>query len=410
MLDIHTRRVLLTVSLPTLCLVLAYAFNQEVYQFVLPIYSSLPYVPFLLLVAGLVLAWGYHNGRELHLLLCIAVIYWAVRYFIWNPNLPVSQQSLLFASLCIGLPLAFLLHAVLPERGVWRWHMLRRLGLTLLPLGAITLLVYRSNPALSSLLFSELWTNPWPGTLSLPQPGLLAFGVVILVLGIQLVLHPGVLRAGVLMSLITLAIALNSIAQPSMMMVYISIAAAAILLGMLLNSYNLAYLDELTNLPSRRALKQHMMGLHKRYSIAMLDLDFFKKLNDRYGHDVGDQALRMVATQLARVGGGGKAYRYGGEEFTIVFNNKDAREALIHVDALRERIAKNPFIIRSRKRPRSKPEIPQRSGKLQKVSVTISAGIAEHTEQHESVNDVFKSADKALYTAKRAGRNRVHAI
>jgi diguanylate cyclase (GGDEF)-like protein len=219
-----------------------------------------------------------------------------------------------------------------------------------------------------------------------------------------------VLRSGNLMGLFGVMLALNHVGTPSMAMVYFSIASGAILLSVILNSYNLAYLDELTELPSRRALKQQLMAMGKRYSIAMIDIDHFKQFNDRFGHDIGDQALRKVAKHLRQVTGGGKVYRFGGEEFTIVFSNKEAHEVLVHVDALREAIENNPFYVRSKRRPRTRPEEPVKPDKIRKVKITISAGIAQRAEQHTDPFEVIKSADKALYTAKRAGRNRVHAI
>ena len=65
-----------------------------------------------------------------------------------------------------------------------------------------------------------------------------------------------------------------------------------------------------------------MMGRH--YTLAMIDVDHFKKFNDTYGHDVGDLVLKMVAHQISQVNGGGKAYRYGGEEFTTVLYRRDS--------------------------------------------------------------------------------------
>lgn len=84
----------------------------------------------------------------------------------------------------------------------------------------------------------------------------------------------------------------------------------------------MAYQDELTSLPGRRALKEYLLKLGSEYTIAMFDIDHFKKFNDTHGHDVGDQVLRMVASKLATVSGRGKSFRYGGEEFTLVFSEK----------------------------------------------------------------------------------------
>src|SRR5688500_20279314 len=82
-------------------------------------------------------------------------------------------------------------------------------------------------------------------------------------------------------------------------------------------SYLMAYQDGLTGLPARRALTEALHQMNGKFTIAMVDVDHFKKLNDRYGHDVGDQVLRMLASRLAKVSNGGRAFRYGGEEFEI---------------------------------------------------------------------------------------------
>jgi len=110
--------------------------------------------------------------------------------------------------------------------------------------------------------------------------------------------------------------------------------------------------------------------------------------------------LRMVAGQLARVTGGGKAYRYGGEEFTILFPKGVAKEVESHLDDLRQRIAKTDFHIRTGKRAPKKKNTRRGS-----VNVTVSIGVAERSDGAQSPMEVVKQADKALYKAKGAGRN-----
>jgi diguanylate cyclase (GGDEF)-like protein len=140
----------------------------------------------------------------------------------------------------------------------------------------------------------------------------------------------------------------------------------------------------------------------------MVDIDHFKNFNDQYGHDVGDQVLRMVASKILRVSGGGKSFRFGGEEFTIVFPGKTANESRLHVENLRKTIGTHLFVIRSTKRPMNKPtdlENAPRSGK--KVKITVSIGVAERDENLSEPDDVLKAADEALLRAKKAGRDRV---
>jgi diguanylate cyclase (GGDEF)-like protein len=142
----------------------------------------------------------------------------------------------------------------------------------------------------------------------------------------------------------------------------------------------------------------------------MVDIDHFKRFNDRYGHEVGDQVLRMVASRLERVSGGGKAYRYGGEEFAVVFPGQSAADVMPHLESLRRAVEATCFVLRGRDRPRKKPAQPKRpSGPRNAVLVTVSIGVADRGEKRRRRGDVIKAADKALYRAKNAGRNQVKA-
>ena len=167
--------------------------------------------------------------------------------------------------------------------------------------------------------------------------------------------------------------------------------------------YAMAYLDELTGLPGRRALREEVLKLGDYYSIAMLDIDYFKKFNDKFGHDVGDQALKMVASMIDRVKGGAKAYRYGGEEFTILFPGKSSKEAYPFLEELRDSIASRPIIIRNNKRDKKKAGKNIKSG--EEVRITVSIGLAEKTNKEKNPLEVIKKADQELYKAKRKGRN-----
>lgn len=185
-----------------------------------------------------------------------------------------------------------------------------------------------------------------------------------------------------------------------------------VILAILIESHDMAYRDELTQLPSRRALNQSLLSLGRRYTIAMLDIDHFKKFNDKHGHDIGDEVLKMVASKIAHVTGGGKPYRYGGEEFTIVFSWKSKQQVEAHLESLRGDIETYKMVIRQNDRKIDKAADKQsriRRGKddskYQSLSVTISIGYAERTPEDKVPEDVVKAADQALYRAKEQGRN-----
>lgn len=181
------------------------------------------------------------------------------------------------------------------------------------------------------------------------------------------------------------------------------------------DSYNMAYKDELTGLPHRRALNEQMLTLGNRYALAMVDVDHFKKFNDTHGHDVGDQVLQMVGARIRQVGGGGKAYRYGGEEFSVVFPRLSKSDAFYYLDEVRKAIENYEMVIREK--PREDPSEEKTAQKHRqrgsfrhaekKVSVTVSIGVADHVDDGPDSDEVLKAADKALYSAKKKGRNQV---
>lgn len=210
---------------------------------------------------------------------------------------------------------------------------------------------------------------------------------------------------------VALSIGMAAGSLPGTTLARFHIGAAGLLLTLAIveTSYGLAFRDELTGLPTRRALKQLFDSVGGRYTVAMIDVDHFKKFNDRHGHDVGDQVLKMVASRLREVSDGGKAFRYGGEEFTVVFPGKSRDEALAPLEELRERIQTSRFVVRRVGRPRSKPKRGAKKSKRapRQLSVTVSIGLAERTEKAPDPESVIKASDKALYRAKKAGRNRV---
>jgi diguanylate cyclase (GGDEF)-like protein len=189
-------------------------------------------------------------------------------------------------------------------------------------------------------------------------------------------------------------------------------AALCLVWGLLRSSHAMAYRDELTGIPGRRALNERLKVLSSNFCIAMLDIDHFKRFNDTYGHDVGDEVLKLVASRIRRIGGGGTAYRYGGEEFCIVFPRRGLDESLGCLERVREEIANYNMSLRDRNlRPVRMKEGTRKRGATRlgsdQVSVTISAGIATRTAEQPDVETVIAAADKKLYQAKKAGRNRV---
>jgi diguanylate cyclase (GGDEF)-like protein len=184
----------------------------------------------------------------------------------------------------------------------------------------------------------------------------------------------------------------------------------AILLHAIFRAYwHRVYVDELTNISNRRALDEHLAHMTGEYAIAMMDIDHFKAFNDNYGHDEGDNVLRLVGSLLSQELGN-KVYRYGGEEFCAVFNDVNGEDAYMFVNKVRRKLEERDFYIRkpnSKRLHTSSSDRKRRKTIGKKVQITISIGLASPNKRAKTAEDVIKLADKALYEAKRKGRNRV---
>jgi two-component system cell cycle response regulator len=165
-------------------------------------------------------------------------------------------------------------------------------------------------------------------------------------------------------------------------------------------SIEMAITDALTGLFNRRYMESHLAALieqatarGKPLSLLVIDIDYFKSINDSHGHDGGDDVLREFAIRVRKsIRGIDLACRYGGEEFVIVMPETDMAVGTMVAERLRRRIATEPFPIQQGTRT---------------VDVTISIGIAALGGSGDSAAGLLKRADQALYRAKRDGRNRV---
>lgn len=182
------------------------------------------------------------------------------------------------------------------------------------------------------------------------------------------------------------------------------IASFIAIVALVHDAYRMAYVDTLTGILGRRALEEHLSRLGSSYTIAMVDIDHFKKFNDTFGHDVGDDVLKLIASMLKGVKNKGKAFRYGGEEFTIVFKSTKRDTCMLALEEIREQIFKRGFVVRTKERPEKAPKknTPIRAPKKERLSVSM--GVASAL-RGKTPHEIIKLADGALYKAKESGRN-----
>jgi diguanylate cyclase (GGDEF)-like protein len=398
--------------LPSLVLLLAglaAAYVKDLSVFFTSLFNVLPT---LVLLLGGAYCGVYRRQRELFLMITVYIAYFLLDtqtdYFRDNGKVR-EDAAVVFHLVCLLLPLLFGVFAAWEERTHLVQDMIARLAV-LIAVGAVALGLEQSYPvAVQSWLAEIRWPALHGAWMSLIQLSyvtfLIAFGLLIM----QYLNKPRPLHAAQLVGLLGLFWALpKTFILPFTLNIMCSQVMLMIAAAVAHEAYQMAFRDELTGLPGRRALNERMQRLGRNYVLAMGDVDHFKKFNDTHGHDVGDQVLRLVASKLSKItSGGGKAYRYGGEEFAIVFAGKTLEECLPHLEVIRESIANYEILLRNPDRPQDDQQGRQRRGAVQanSVSVTVSIGVAERQPEHRTPEEVLKSADQALYAAKGAGRN-----
>ncbi len=222
--------------------------------------------------------------------------------------------------------------------------------------------------------------------------------------------EPRPLDIGIAAALVAFFVGCEFSRAPLAFGAFMSAAGVILLAAVLQESHRLAFRDELTNLPSRRALEERLSGLGPTYAIGMIDVDNFKLFNDAHGHHIGDQVLKLVAARLAAIEGGGTSYRYGGEEFCVLFSDRTLEQALPHLERLRKDIEDYRMAVRGGDRPKERvtgSRLRATRAPEKTLSVTVSIGAAERDDTLIRPALVIRAADEALYRAKRAGRNRV---
>ncbi|MFL5605057.1 MAG: diguanylate cyclase [Gemmatimonadaceae bacterium] len=370
--------------------------------------------PLVVLAAGALLAWRFQRGR---LLLALLGFILADRAMLWLVPLGSTAPyagPVIVRTVAMLLPGSLALLAFIGERGVLSDAGARRLAVLLgqvvvvLAIWLLTAAYPESMAHAFDLSFLPPNALAW---LPLGQPATLVAVVAIAALVARTRWQPDGENRGFLWAAIGCVIAASAGPAGGRATLHLATAGLVLVVATLERVYAMAYHDELTGLPARRALNDALMRVGGTYTVAMVDVDHFKKFNDTHGHDVGDQVLRTVAGRLARVDGGGRAFRYGGEEFAVLFAGKTAEESAPHLETLRSAVAGATFTLRGPDRPKRKPRNPRaRNGtRAGQLAVTVSIGAAQ-ARGSALPDQVVKAADKALYRAKESGRNRVVTV
>jgi diguanylate cyclase (GGDEF)-like protein len=364
---------------------------------------------YLFCLVAVLMAYQFNRCRMMLAAFGVAVFYWAVqRYLQVSLSQPTAWQGYLAISLALPVLAFYLL--LLPERGIVNFYG-AVFTLAFILLGLICIQLGPWLPEVSEAAQSYYAPHPVDGYV-LSFGATLLVGLVALVGIVLLCVRNEEVEAALMGTFCSLYLALALLHVEHISVVMCTAAALCLAWGLLRSSHAMAYRDELTGLPGRRALNERLKMLGGSFAIAMLDVDHFKRFNDTYGHNVGDEVLKLVASRMRRVKGGGTAYRYGGEEFCIVFPRRGIQDSIESLERVREEIAAYNMSIRDLNlRPERSKDGTRKRGATRlggnQVSVTISVGLAARSAKLPDAEAVIAAADKKLYQAKKAGRNRL---
>ncbi len=374
---------LLIPSIISLLFVIVIWYTQEIPK---AIFSLVPYLFYAISILVLWVSWHFNRNKFIFIMIPLICMHLGFDYF------SAANATQLFMLSSLLIPVHFLVFLVLKERGLFSIWGISKIGFFVFEIALIAYLIYFPSDIVQSIINLKIFAISFYPLKDIA----VVIGITVVFIFIALVLFNKYLlyNSSFLVIVISFYGGLYFLKTPYA--TDISLLAISVIIFSLLirESYRLAFYDELTELPGRRALVEDMAKLGMKYSFAMTDIDHFKKFNDTYGHDTGDEVLKMVASKLANVGGGGKAYRYGGEEFVILFPSIDVDEAYIYSNVLREIIAKSAFTVRNKT-------------KTKKIFVHISIGVVQNKPTDRDPFAVMKRADNALYKAKNTGRNQV---
>ncbi|WP_458699829.1 GGDEF domain-containing protein [Sulfurospirillum sp. 1307] len=311
----------------------------------------------------------------------------------------------------ISTAISFLFIGILEERGVFCYYGLIKIIAMFFLLAITYYLLHDFSLQLKMALDTKIFDFTLPSFIKTNQLTIILFIISIIfnftILFFRKISHTELSIFWVLIALLVPSLFFKT---QSAFILFSALGSLLFITALLKDAYTMAYIDTLTQIPARRALEEEFLKLGNNFTLAMVDIDHFKKFNDTHGHDVGDEVLKLVASELKKTKGGAKAFRYGGEEFTILFSNKNSKEALPFLEETREAIEKRDFKLRAKDRPDKKPEKIQKRDNQKVLHVTVSIGVANSTKNVKNPETILKNADLALYQAKSKGRNCIMTI
>lgn len=363
--------------------------------------------PFIVYGVGILLAL---RSKRIWLLLAIFILVLAnllLQLFATDTAVSTGEGRLVFNAVSFLLPFNLYLFSFLKKRGAITLQSILFLGGIFLQ-GCGVAYIYRYQSLGASALLEYPYIN-WSLLEHIPlsQPALFVYGIVFLYFLARYIRIREAIECAFFWALILTFSALIVNRNEPASSIYFTTAGLILVISVIENIYLEGFRDELTDLPTSQVLIGNLSKLKTGYTVAMIEIDHFKKLKDNHGRKVSKQIIRIVGSKLASATGG-MPFRYGDAVFFVVFPEMFVQETMSRLEILRVTIKESAFILPSRKHSHKK--LKKLKGlKMQpnKIPLSVSIGVAERIDLDISPLQVIKSAEESLYFARKEGRDRI---
>ena len=357
--------------------------------------------PLFVYLAGFVLAWRYRRSRVAAVLLGLFMMDLLLR-----PSSSALQPGVGSVWDASGVLFLFLIPmvAAMKDRGVPSPRGLTQVAIVLAGL-ASGLLLWAVRPEFLS------WT--WQPFLPWDLSGL-GWSDAVLVVGLFALLLAGGLAVGrghrldkgFFWIAVTLPLALRSGPDSVESTVYLTMAGLMLIVNVIEKSYSFSLRDDVTGLPTRRALRGEIKRAGSSYALAFVGVDHYNDLYDRYGRDTSDRVIKRVAMHLVKTGVTGRAFRYGDQEFALFYSGRGRNDVLGDLELLRADIEDFRFALRPKAHGNGQAGAPHYPAV--RWSMTVSVGVAERGKKRgwsARYGAIARAARGALRRSQKAGGN-----
>jgi diguanylate cyclase (GGDEF)-like protein len=367
--------------------------------------SALIY-PLIVIGAGLLVGLLFKRMWLMLVILALAVADRALFYFAANTAVNMEGGRLIYQAISFLLPFNLCVFAFMKRKGDMTWQSIWFLGGILIQ-GCAVAFIYQYQ-SLGFGAFLEYSSTKWGLLQGIPlsQLALFAFGIAFAYYLFLYIRTRGVIERAFCWALISIFCALGLSKIGPVSSIYFSTAGLIFVISVIENIYVEGFQDELTDLPTIKSMLGILSQLDRGYTVALIEVDHFKRLKENHGRGVSKEVLRSVGLKLTTAAGGGKPFRYGSEQFAVVFPGMFLSDALPHMEELRQTIRKPGPILIDQKSRRKKPK--RVEVLANKIQVKVSIGVAERKDLDMTPRQAINNAEKALLTAKSEGQDRMH--